>query len=312
MLRAIVSALIVATLPSCRSHEGEAEFWSNERQKTELIHRLKLAEYQLSLPNARSGQELIDLRNLITEMELRLHDIQSKRSALISEIATMTERNMKTSKAALVRLREKSQGTNFDTIITNDDKIYHNVKVVKVDDSGVLIRHENGSARLGYADLTNDQRLFFGIEESSALAAVAREREEALNYEQSIDIQMAAISANKKTAAEKSTAENRLWAMRASDAVASKPREPSLLSQPARPFGTNPIYRRSSGYSYSGDYRPAYRYLYVVPSLPNPFCSSKTTQTYQSNKVFRSPYLPTPPCSAPVRKRTTLQTPTTP
>lgn len=183
---------------------------------------------------------------------------------------------------------------------------------MKVDDSGVLIRHDNGAARLGYADLSNEQRLFFGIEESSALAAEERERKEALQYEQSIDMQMAAIKAKEKTAASRNVVEDELRAMRARVATASKPREPSLLSQPARPFGTGSIYRRRPGYSSYGYYRPAYRFVQVVPSSPNPFCYSNTSQTFQTNQVSRSPYLPTRPCPAPIRAGSTLQPPTTP
>ena len=312
MTRVIVTILIAVALPSCRRHEATAEFWRNEREKTELIHRLELSEYRMSLPNARSGQELDDIRKQISEMEVRLQNLQSNRRALISDIAVMTDRNMEASKTGLARLREKCQGTSFDTLTAKNGRIYQNVRVVEVDDSGVLIRHENGAARLGYADLSNEQRLFFGIEESSALAAEERERKEALLYEQSIDMQMAAIKANEKASSARDAADDELRAMRARIAAASRPREPSLLSQPARPFGTGSIYRRSPGYSYYGYYRPAYRFVQVVPSSPNPFCSSYTSQTFRSNNVTRSPYLPIRPCPAPIREGPTLQTPTTP
>jgi hypothetical protein len=311
MTREVATILFAISLSCCRKDESQVEFWSYEREKTELSHRLELAEYRVSLSNAQNPKELQYIRNLISEMEVRLWNLQSDRSALISDISRMENRNTETFRMALANQREKCQGERFDTLIAKNGKIYQDVKVVKVEDSGVLIRHQDGAARLRYEDLSDEQRILFGIEESTALAAEERERKETLLYEQRIDMQMADIRKKEEIASADREQKDNLRVLR-SRMANNTPREPSLLSQPARPFGTGSIYRRSSGYYSSDYYRRAYRYVYVYPQSPNPFCASNASHAFKSNSVIQSPLYPRQPCIPPDRKASTLQIPIAP
>jgi hypothetical protein len=165
---------------------------------------------------------------------------------------------------------------------------------------------------LRFADLSTEQRHFFGIEESTALAAEERERRESLLYEQSIEMQMAAIRKNEKIASDDLEEKENARALRSRMAKIPTPRESSLLSQPARPFGTGSIYRRSPGYYSSGGYRSAYRYVYVYPGSTNPFCASNAPQTFNTPRVIQSPFIPNRSCPPPARITSPMPMPVTP
>jgi hypothetical protein len=140
----------------------------------------------------------------------------------------------------------------------------------------VAFRHEHGAARLRYTELSDDQRLIFGLEEEAALAAEDRERRQALAYELSIDMELEAMRDRESEARADSIAaeNNNFLASRSLMANPNHQREIRPLAQPARAFGSGSSYRRHYNYSGYRFYRPAYRYVYRHPPAVNPFCSS--------------------------------------
>jgi len=275
MARVIAMLTILA---SCRSSGSEAAFWENEREKIELAQRLQLAEYRLRLYEPGDFHELEHLQSLLSENEVRLRKLQSDKSALISNIGRMEARNAGQRRNALEKQQALAHGMNFDSLSVRDGRTFNNVIVTGVGDSGLVIRHEHGSARLRYADLSEGQRLFFGLEESAAHAAEDRERRETLAYELSIDLELEAMREKGREERAESIAQGNSRASRSLMASSNYQHENRPLAQPARPLGNGSSYRRSYRFPQYIHYRPAYRYVYRYPSTPNPFCKSTSSR----------------------------------
>lgn len=284
LARSVMIVLFPAILPSCRAEESEAELWSNEREIIELSQQLKLGEYRLGLSESGKRKELDDLKILLSENEVRLFNLQSEKSALVAEIERLESRNRQLCQAALEQRRSRAQGMNFETFSAKDGRTFKNAIITVVDDSGVAFRHEHGAARLRYAELSDEQRLFFGLEEEASLAAENRERKQALAYELSIDMELEAMrdQESQERAEPFTTRNNDYTASRTLMAASNDQREARPLAQPARTFGTGSLYRRLYGYSSYRSYRPVYRYVYQYPSVPNPFCPPSKARSQSS------------------------------
>jgi hypothetical protein len=313
MARMIVIALFPIILPSCMSHKGEAAFWENEREKIELTQCLQLAEYRLGLNESGDFQELERLQSLLSEMEVRLWNLQSDQSALINDIGRMEIRNAELCRTALEKQRARARGMNFASFSVRDGRNFTNVSVTGVDDSGVAIRHEHGAARLRYAELSDEQRLFFGLEEAGALVAEDHERREALAYELSIDLELEAMRERERKESADSIAErnNDFQPSRALMAASNYQHETRPLAQPARSFGSGSSYRRWYGYS-GYRYRSVYSYVYRDPSVSNPFCGSPQPQGRVTAQSVVGPRVPFRKCPTETSSQDQLSIPSAP
>jgi hypothetical protein len=201
--------------------------------------------------------------------------LQRDRNALDAEIKGMEVRNEEFVRLAIQGLRMKALGRKFDRFSVNDGRTFENVTVTGVDDGGVAIRHEHGTARFRFAELSAGQSELFGLDERSGLAAADRERRESIAYERRIDEELDAMREKEERIA--------AVARRSEDARMSRPlmavnssRQPaSPLAKPASPVGSGYSYRSSYGYSGYRSYRPTYRYVYYHRSVPNPFYASR-------------------------------------
>jgi hypothetical protein len=250
---------------------------------------LKLAEYRLGLSESGKIEELNNLRIRLSANEAKLLNLQAEKSSLVVEIERLETRNKELCQAALEKRRTRTQGMKFETFSVKDGRTFKNAIITAVGDSGVAFRHENGAARLRYAELTEDQRLFFGLDEKASLAAEDRERRLALAYELSIDMELEAMRDKaSETRIEPVVARNKSRAMIA--ATSNHENETRPLAQSARPFGSGSSYRRWYGYSGYRSYRPVYRYVYQYPSATNPFCP--VTRPCSPSSGVRSGTLP--------------------
>lgn len=163
--------------------------------------------------------------------------------------------------------REAVIGKTFETFTAWSGRTYHEVSVSSVDDAGVTIRHADGAARLRYEVLSDDQRQLFGLDAESALAAAAKERTDAVEYESWIDRWWVA---NREKEAER----DRLAAIEKASRIVSAPSNDqqivaanvSPLAKPATAFSS-----RGSRYSRRYNrYRSSYsNYYYPVPVYRN-------------------------------------------
>ena len=280
-------------LAVCKGEDGSAEFWEGEREIIELTQRLKLGQYRLGLFESGKVEELERLKGVLTANEARLKALEADKSALTDEITRLAARNTESFRIAREAQRARSKGAKFETLATRDGRTFKNATVSAVDESGVAIRHEHGAATLRYAELSDEQRRFFGLEESAALAAEDRERREALAYEQSIAEELEAMREQEESLAAIGETFNSSRASSSSLAALSRPQtETRALAQPAKPFGSGSVYRRWYGYSGYRSYRPVYRYVYRYPTARVPSCPSSGSAgaPFQNRAPCASPY----------------------
>jgi hypothetical protein len=292
--RVIMIALVAAAPAVCGAREGDAAFWRNEREIIELTQRLKLCEYRLASSAPENAGELDALNARLSQNETRLSKLQSEKVSLLSEVQWHETRNKEFARNSLEQKRSGAQGMKFETLTARDGRVFKNATITLVDDAGVEFRHEHGAARLRYAELTDERRLFFGLEESAALAAQDRERREALAYEQRIDMELEAIREIEESAA---VVESPVSPPRkpASLLSATFPRlETGKLRQPARQVGSGSSYRRYRYYGYRS-YRPVYRYVYTRPYYSAPSCPEY--RTYGRSYGFSSSPCPSTPAT---------------
>lgn len=248
--------LLAVVLPSCGPEDGGYGFWENEREIVALTQRLKLCEYRLGRTVPGGAKELAELQSRLSANEAGLCRLQADKSGLTAEIASLETRNHQMGRMVLEKKRSAVRGMKFDTFPARDGRMFNNATIILVEDSGVEFRHEHGAARLRYGELSDQQRLFFGLEESAALAAEERERTEALAYERHIDLELEAVL-------KRETHPVMLDGMKGALSPVSfhKP-VISELSKPAKPVGGASFYRNYHGYYGYRSHRPVYRYVY--------------------------------------------------
>ncbi|HSP44202.1 MAG TPA: hypothetical protein VLO11_15105 [Luteolibacter sp.] len=162
---------------------------------------------------------------------------------------------------SLVRSRRTAIGTEFARITSRNGRVFEDVKITGVDDGGVRIRHRSGAATLRYADLTDGQRVTFGMDEKLAQVAEQRERSESQAWHSWVENEVASLARQDNLSPEYDDPPTRDLSL-AADTPA---RRASPLAEPARPFGSSPRYRSSY---YRTRYRSAYYYTPYTPHTP--------------------------------------------
>jgi hypothetical protein len=263
-------------LPCCKGQDVDAEFWRHERELVELAQQLKLGEYRLGLSDSAEWKDFDALKILLSENEVRLWNLQSEKSALLAEIKRLKTRNVDMERTALEQKRSRARGMKFETLSARDGRAFNKATITMVADSGVAFRHEHGAARLRYAELSDEQRLFFGMEEYAALAAEDRELTQEIACELSLNLEIETLRdrGSQARATLITRRNNDGMASRSLMAALNDQQEPRPLAQPARPFGGGSFHRSRSLYSGYRSYRPVYRYVYRSHSARNYFCSS--------------------------------------
>lgn len=249
---------MVATLTSgCRESGSDAAWWQGEQQRLELSKNLELKEYRYQ---QTAGGDVAEFEKLCASNhsgKLRRSELVQNHFALSAEIESMERQLVALREDSIQNQRQIALGKKFKQFSVSSGRTYVDVSVAMIDDAGVTLRHADGSARLTYSDLDDAQRRFFGLEESSSLAAHEQEKRQALAYEQWIDSSVAVVRA--KTERDSFSAkQDEEVARRARTMLAANQTSYSstrALAQPAKSFGG---YSRS----YSSYRRPSYRYVY--------------------------------------------------
>lgn len=249
-----------------------AGWWENEARRVELTGELDLAKFKLkSAGEVRGPEELDGTLAANDRREAQIAALKTKREELILAIERGEEALVKLGADRIRQLKERAIGREWAELATAA-RTYHEVKVISVTDAGVTIRHRDGSARLGYRDLTDSQRREFGLDQGTALAAAEEEMKRAAAYEQWLDDQAAEKERNKAAAARiLSRPASRLPAPVVSANVAPVA---NPLKEPARQFGNGSRYNYY-GSSYQRPRRTNVYYYYNAASYcsPRPYCS---------------------------------------
>ncbi len=275
----LVSLGLMLLMPGCQKSSGDAAWWQGEQQRLELSNQLVLKEYRY---NQTSGGDVAGLEKLRTSNDtvgLRIAELTQKQSSLSMEVDSMQRRLIALREESIQNQRQFALGKKFKEFSVSSGRTYADASVAMIDDAGVTIRHADGSARLTYADLDDSQRQFFGLEESSSLAAEERERRQALAYEQWIDSSIAVVRQKEERLTRSAKLEEDAAVRARTMLAASQASYASTtraLAQPAKSFG---------GYSrnYYGYSRPTYRYVYHYNS---------NNYGYYGGSNYRSCYQP--------------------
>jgi hypothetical protein len=261
---ALVAALAAVILPGCRERPDRLAWWEAEQERIELSQRLALVQYQQRNAPPDHTAQLRELQATTRNLAQRAHDLAQIRTTLSAEIQDLETQLDELARNALKDQRRSAIGVKYETLALANGKIFHDAMVTGVDEIGVAIRHRDGLARLRCADLSPDQREFFGIDETAALAAEARERHEALTYDRLIDQGMDAVRKQEEIAraAAKREEETANLTRALLLAQASSRQRVSPLAQPS-----------STGWGnrwdhYTRDPYRAYHTVYYYPNVP--------------------------------------------
>ena len=134
------------------------------------------------------------------------------------------------SSSAIEARRAASIGKVMKDFTSADGRVFKDVRITRIDDGGVSIRHSNGTARLRYGDLSPAQRERYGLDREDAIeryrleAKVKNEYETAVAEKQKERSAKAAATYEAELQAEAKFAEARRAAILA--------RENQILSNP--------------------------------------------------------------------------------
>lgn len=262
-----------------------ADWWESEAERTELSGQLDVAKFKLAVAaNIRGPEELERLVSSNEERDARIISLKVKRGQLTAAVLQAENDFVKLGEDRLRQLKERAVGKEW-TELAAAGRIYQDAKVVSVNDAGVTIRHRDGSARLRYCDLTDGQRLEFGLDEATSLAAVQEERKKALAYEQWLEDELVIMGRNKLEASKMLAKATRSSSSPAPIISANVAPVTRRLNEPARQVGTQ--YRNTS---YSRPRRTSFYYYY---SAPRYYCAPRyrvaSSGIYSSRQPVNNP-----------------------
>lgn len=268
----------------------DAVWWENERIRMELAQRLSLAKFRLNAMDASQGhaESVLDEQARITA---RLEDLNYQREKLTGIIDQQGVELTAFRKQVLQSLRDRAVGRRWTEFEAGNDGRFTDAKVAWVDDLGVTIRHRDGSARLRYEDLNDQQRRSLGLDQTTAAAAVIEEYEQAMAHEAWIQDEMEAAERSEQDLAKSvmSRSVAKLQPVR-SQSVAPLDSSDSALNVPALRAAPRKLYtgvrtprsrvRTTVFYYYNAPYRcygtPRMTYGIRRPRLPQPPKSPST------------------------------------
>lgn len=270
-------------LTGCGKHPDKVSWWQNEREKIELGQQLELKQFRFGQLRSHDFEDFQRLQMLTAQSAAELVSLLRRRETLRMELSKIEGQRLNIRNVVLGDLRQRALGKSFDLFKPVLGREYRNVSVSAIDDVGVTIRHSEGSARLHYADLDEQQHVMFGLDEETSLAAEAKETENAAAYERCIETRMTAAFEKEERAAvierEALAGQQKHSLPAAQQTVVSTYR---TLAQPATPVGTG------SWNGYYSNYRvrrPIYYYYSIIP-YHNSSCFP--TSIIQAGRVVRS------------------------
>lgn len=284
----ILAALLVI---GCRENQEQVGWWQGEQQRIELTHQLELKKYRYEQAYSRDFEQLEALRKSSKQTASALKSLREQRLALGGEVDSLEGQWVGFRDSTIREQRQQAMGKTFEKLTSVTGRTFAAVTVAAIDDSGVTIRHADGSARLRYSDLDGSQRVFFGLEADLALAAEEKETQNAADYERWVQTRMVAIDEKKQkdseTARREELANQRTRAALAAQLASASSTRP--LARPATNVGDR-SWSYSNSYSNYRSYRPSYRYVYY--NTPSYYCPP-ALNVYPRRPAARNVYTPT-------------------
>lgn len=195
MIRVLIkssSVLLPIALISCfesrSTSKTDPESIRLEGLRIELVHRIDVAKLKADRIAARTHQDPDALR-ILAELKSKRRQLASTKTSLEAEISSLEDSMLVARAERLEQARSEMIGKEFDRFQTSSGRVYEQVKVVTITDSGVQIRHSTGTARLGCPDLSESQWEQFGLDEDLAKSAKAAESRQLAAYEKTLESQ---------------------------------------------------------------------------------------------------------------------------
>ncbi len=224
-------------LSACKpGNDNETDLWDMEMDAVEISKDIKLLGYRLSLQEPAYG-ELVSLKSEMGKMKAKKQVLLADRIRLQSELDALEVDHEKMTAGFIKSRRSEIIGTRIDELVVADGRIYRNAKIIDIGDAGVDFRHEGGSTRLRYNELSESQRDYFGINPASARIALMTEAMNQKAYDEWIS-----ASIEKDLYESQVIAHNQNYRFETTPPTHLRYRNrPSILqsplSQPATPFG---------------------------------------------------------------------------
>lgn len=270
----VLSALVVGAFYHFGQETPEDQRASYERERMDIEGRIELANLRLDRGQKGVRQSTINsAKQSLEALSSRIEGLMGRHEALAAEVDALSSDFIAFREQRFKELRHMAIGSEFEELTTAEGQVLKQTKVLSIDDAGVLIRHQHGSTRLGYQDLTEDQRCLFGLDEGSVIAAMKQEQEELRAYELWLANHESAEQEREKVAVladEMMKKSKRMAAIMArsrrsprsyspqSETVAAKsPLNIKSLSDPPQKVGLNPRFRVLG--------TPRYKYYFNSP-----------------------------------------------
>ena len=198
--------------------------------------------------------------------------------------------------------RAEALGKPIEKFQTMTGRTYRNVVFSKINAGGVSFKHSDGTARLRFADLTPDQRYYFGLDELTAQQVYKAEAAQREAYEKLVETRenerkiLAEKEALARDEAEKiASAAEKIAAKIATDSAAKLAAEspPALKALPvsATQIPLYPTLQRTVGQSrrvrYYDSYQPNYGSFGGYGGYQN-----YSPYSYGTSYSYGSPYYP--------------------
>lgn len=262
--------LIAALLSSCGERKDQAAWWSGEQKRMELTHQLELQNFRFDQISNGGATELASSQSKSQAASTRIESLRGEREELTALVDSQQKKLVEFRGSSLRSQRQRAMSQTFEALRSATGRNFKNVTVSAIDDSGVTIRHTDGSTRLRFADLDAKQQHFFGLEADLALVAHEKEALEAVAYERWIAKQMEISRLNAAAVASVSSSSEAISSPKAAEYPTRQivAANISPLSKPARSFGSGSF--RSYRFSNYRSCRPTYQTNYYDA----PSCSS--------------------------------------
>jgi hypothetical protein len=235
-----------------------------EGRRVELEHKVAIAQLKADRVARQTSQDTTPVESLPGLMARR-SELSSRKVELEAEIRSLEDGLLLARATQLEKARSLMLGKELPRLQSRAGRVYEQVKIVSIDDSGVQIRHASGSARLGCSELSESQWEQFGLDEGLAKAARLAEDRQRLAYEEGIDRELAAT------------------------------RKPTPSVMPTAPIAAAPQYDRP---------KPTSAFDRRVSLGSSETYSDRTVARYRTQRrttIYYYPYNPTPPsCYSPI------------
>ncbi|RYD21682.1 MAG: hypothetical protein EOP88_10490 [Verrucomicrobiaceae bacterium] len=249
-LFATATALLVI---GCGDKRLDSAWWQGEEERIGLENDLQLKTFRYDQVYTDDVNQLDALNESNETSGARLTTLRAQRMELAASVISLESQRGEIRRTAILGQRERAKGGTFEELTVLSGKTFRAVTVSGIDDAGVTIRHEHGSAKLRFDDLTADQKHIFGLEEDLAVAAEGQEKQDAVAYERWVSNQMVAVKADEQKSADEAR-ERELNADRQRAFAAAAAASRTQVST-----NTSPLARESRSSGSSGKYYYHYR-----------------------------------------------------